>query len=117
MKVNRRDVVNVIFGSNTKDNHLVIVLSPEEINSVEEQFVGIMITDSLYYDTENEFSFPLDDSMFMKPLKEKRSKVRLYLISFLKSTSIVNVPINQMKTEAFREMIKELNRKIFGVSF
>ncbi len=25
MKINRRDVVNVIFGSNTKQNHSVIV--------------------------------------------------------------------------------------------
>ena len=115
MKVNRRDVVNVIFGSNTKENHLVIVLSPEEINSAEDQFVGIMITDSTYYDTANEFSFPLSDFMFLNPLKEKKSKVRLYLISFLRVTSIIGTPVNQMKIEAFKEMIKELNTKIFGV--
>jgi len=117
MKLNRRDVVNVIFGSNTKENHLVIVLSPEEINSVEEQFVGIMITDSTYYDVDNEFSFPLDDSMFLKPLRQKKSKVRLYLLSFLSVATIVDTPVNQMKTEAFRKMILALNSKIFGVSF
>ena len=33
MKINRRDVLNVTFGAGTPENHLVIVLSPEEINS------------------------------------------------------------------------------------
>lgn len=115
MKLNRRDVINVVFGSNTKDNHLVIVLSPEEINTVEEQFLGVMITDSKYYDMENNFSFPLDDTMFVKPLKEKSSKVRLYLINFLPFTSVTGTPVNQMKPDSFKAMIKELNEKIMGI--
>jgi len=49
MKICRRDVVTVVFGSNTRENHLVIVLSPEEINSEERQFLGMMITDSPYF--------------------------------------------------------------------
>lgn len=117
MKINRRDVINVVFGSNTRENHLVIVLSPEAVNEEEDQFVGIMITDSLYFDPANEFSFPLDDSMFLKPLREKKSRIRLYLINFLPCSCIIGTPVNQMKSEAYRAMIKELNQKIFGVIF
>ena len=116
MKISRRDVVEVIFGSNTKANHSVIVLSPEEVNSEEEQFLGIMVTDSPYFDAGNEYSFPLDDSMFLKPLREKTSKARLYLINFLSTRAIVNkVKINEMKGLAFEAMIKDLNTKIFGI--
>lgn len=101
MTINRRDVVNVVFGSNTKENHLVIVLSPEEVNSEEDAFVGIMITDSIYFDAENLFSFPLNDTMFMKPLREKKSKVRLYLINFLNVSCVIGTPLNQMKIDPF----------------
>jgi len=117
MKINRRDVINVVFGSNTKENHLVIVLSPEEVNEEEDQFVGIMITDSLYFDLANEFSFPLSDSMFLKPLKEKKSRVRLYLINFLPCSCVIGTPVNQMRTESYKAMVKELNQKIFGITF
>jgi hypothetical protein len=117
MKINRRDVVNVSFGSNTKDNHLVIVLSPEEVNTEEQQFLGIMITDSPYYDLNNDYSFPLDDSMFMKPLREKKSRVRLYLVNFLPESCVINGKMNEMKIDSFKAMIKDLNDKIFGISF
>ncbi len=76
-----------------------------------------MITDSLYFDLENEFSFKLDDSMFLKPLKEKKSRVRLYLINFIWTDCVIGGPLNQMKQDAFKEMIRELNEKIFGVKF
>ncbi|MEW6470082.1 MAG: hypothetical protein AB1458_14240 [Bacteroidota bacterium] len=116
MKICRRDVVNVVFGSNTRENHLVIVLSPEEINSEERQFLGMMITDSPYFDRNNDYSFPLDDSMFVHPLKEKGSKARLFLINFLKVETIVSGKrVNEMRIEPFRELIKELNLKVFGV--
>jgi len=117
MTINRRDVVNVVFGSDTRANHCVIVLSPHEVNAEEDQFLGIMITDSLFFDPDNEFSFPLDDSMFTKPLKEKKSRVRLYLISFLPNTCVISHTGSQMKNESFKQMIRQLNEKIFGVKF
>lgn len=117
MKINRRDVVEVIFGSNTRANHSVIVLSPEEVNSEEDQFLGMMITDSVYFDANNDFSFPLDDSMFIKPIREKGSKARLFLINFLPQNVIVNkVKINEMKADAFQKLIKDLNSKVFNIN-
>ncbi|MBN8697415.1 MAG: type II toxin-antitoxin system PemK/MazF family toxin [Bacteroidetes bacterium] len=117
MKISRRDVVEVVFASNTKASHPVIVLSPEEINSEEESFLGVMITDSLYFDVNNDFSFPLDDSMFVKPLKEKSSKARLYLVNFLPNSSVVNkAKINEMKIDAFKQLIKDLNLKVFDIN-
>jgi hypothetical protein len=116
MKLYRRDVVEVIFGSNTYKNHSVIVLSPEEVNSEEEQFLGMMITDSKYFDPNNEFSFPLSDDMFIKPIKEKQSKARLYLINLLPADVIVSGrKINEMRLEAFTELIRSLNKKVFDV--
>lgn len=118
MKVHRRDVVEVIFGSNTRDNHSVIVLSPEQVNSEEEQFLGMMITDSPYFDPNNDYSFPLDDSMFMNPIREKGSKARLYLINFLPADVIVTKKkINEMRIDAFERLIKDLNEKVFDVKF
>ena len=114
MKICRRDVVEVSFGSGTKGNHSVIILSPSEINSEEDSFLGMMITDSPYFDSNNDFSFVLDDSMFIKPLKEKKSKARLHLINFLSNNFLVsNTKINEMKAEAFKKMIDELNQKVF----
>ncbi len=116
MVIKRRDVVNVIFGSNTRENHLAIVLSPEEVNSEEEQFLGIMITDSKFFDPNNDCSFPITDEMFINPLKEKSSRVRLFLLNFLPNQCIVgNARVNEMRIEPFKAMIKELNTKIFGV--
>ncbi len=114
MRVCRRDVVNVSFGSGTKGNHSVIILSPEEINSEEDSFLGMMITDSPHFDKNNDFSFVLDDTMFMKPLKEKGSKARLHLLNFLHNSVLVtNAKINEMKAESFKKMIDELNQKVF----
>jgi len=107
--------VFVTFGSNTKNQHMVIVLSPESVNITEEQFLGIMITDSSYYDSGNDYSFPLASDMFSKPLKEAKSRVRLYLITFLPNQCVVGTVINQIKTAPYYEMIKQLNERIFGV--
>jgi hypothetical protein len=77
-----------------------------------------MITDSPYFDAGNDWSFPLTDVMFVKPLREKCSKARLYLVNFLSTKVIVNnARINEMKREAFERMMKELNSKIFGVIY
>lgn len=116
MKINRRDVLNVTFGSGTPENHLVIVLSPEEINSEEEQFLGMMISDSVNYDKSNDFSFPLDNSMFTKNLNSSLSRARLYLISFLPAECVVGGRICEMRIDAFEKLIKDLNKKIFNVT-
>jgi methyl coenzyme M reductase gamma subunit len=116
MKINRRDVIEVAFGSNTRANHSVIVLSPEEVNSEEDQFLGMMITDSPHFDPNNDYSFPLNDSMFVHPVREKGSKARLYLINLLPTDVIVSGrKINEMKIESFEKLIKDLNEKVFNV--
>lgn len=116
MKINRRDVIEVIFGSNTRANHSVIVLSPEEVNSEEDQFLGMMITDSPYFDSNNDYSFPLDDSMFVKPIRDKGSKARLYLVNLLPVNVIINGPkINEIRIDAFKNLIEDLNKKVFGI--
>lgn len=115
MIINRRDVVEVIFGFDTKDYHPVIVLSPEDINSIENKFLGMMITSSPYFDRNNDYSFPLNDSMFMKPLTKSNSKARLHLISITDVKSMTRSKINEMKIDAFKDLIHALNTKIFGV--
>lgn len=115
MKINRRDVLNVAFGEGTPENHLVIVLSPEEVNSEEDQFLGMMISDSIHYDKNNDVSFPLDNTMFTKDLNSKLSRARLYLISFIEVEAVIS-KICEMRKDPFVKLIKDLNKKIFDVN-
>jgi hypothetical protein len=115
MKINRRDVLNVAFGEGTPENHLVIVLSPEEVNSEENQFLGMMISDSIYYDKNNDVSFSLDNTMFSRDLKSNLSRARLYLISFIEVEAVIG-KICEMRIDAFQKLIKDLNNKIFDIN-
>jgi len=115
MIIHKRDVVEVFFDSNTGGVHPAIVLSPEEVNSEEGRVVVMMLSSSPYIDRDNDYSFPLDDSMFIRPLKPG-TKARLYMIgSFDFSFIVPGGKKNEMKPEAFKRLIANLNTKVFGV--
>lgn len=74
-----------------------------------------MISDSVHYDKNNDYSFPLDNSMFTKELKSNLSRVRLYLISFIPGESVLG-KVCEMRIDAFQKLVKNLNKKIFEVT-
>src|SRR5690606_15169299 len=104
MKIHQRDILLIKFSEHI-DEHYVACLTSEQTNTEEEAFLGIMITDSLIYDKENYFSFPIDNNMFDKPfLKNNHSKIRLYLINYLPIKAVIK-KVAQMKSQPYRKMI------------
>ncbi|GAB4451238.1 MAG: hypothetical protein OHK0036_11450 [Bacteroidia bacterium] len=111
MKAHQRDILLIKFSEDIQE-HYVVCLTPEHINTEEWAFLGIMITDSLIYDKENNYSFPVNNDMFDKHfLKNDYSKVRLYLINYLPIRAIIK-KVAQMKTQYYRKMIDELREKV-----
>ncbi|MDX9751302.1 MAG: hypothetical protein RBT71_09510 [Flavobacteriales bacterium] len=88
--------------------HPAVVLSVEEGN--DDWVVCVMISS---VDWNDEFSFPLAADMIEPPMS-KRSEVRLHLVGGFPPESVI--PDRQrMRPAAFKRLLKEVNRAVFGV--
>lgn len=111
--VNQRDIVEVIFDDDFAGNHPAIVLSNKLVQEIEGYFVCVMMTSR---DWDDEFSFVIDDTMLIKPLKREHCEARCHLINFVPVDSIVrNSHNNQLKVKPFKELIKKINESTFSL--
>lgn len=111
--VHQRDIVEVIFDEDFGGNHPAIVLSNKLVQEVEGYFVCVMMTSSNF---DDEFSFPIEDNMLIKPLHRKYCEARCHLINFVPVDSIiVNRNRNQLKINPFKELIKKINNSTFSI--
>lgn len=110
--VHQRDIVEVVFDEDLGGNHPAIVISNKLVQEVEGYFVCVMMTSQDY---DDEFSFLITDDMVMKPLNKPHSEARCHLINFVPIDAILkNSHSNQLKVEAFKDLIKKINRSTFS---
>ena len=74
-----------------------------------------MITSSAL--TRNDFSFPLHDQMFEKPLAKKDCHVRMHLMTLSFGEDIDRPKINTMKNAPFKELMSSIGDLIFDYDF
>jgi hypothetical protein len=117
MTIFQRQIVEVEFrlppdGSLLR--HPCIVLSNTAINDEEQGFVGVMLTSQAHY-KDDFYSFELEDSMLSKPHGKEFCAARIHIISnFLYSDIIRNSKWgNEMKTQAFKQLLAEINLVTF----
>lgn len=109
--VSQRDIVEVVF-PDQGGNHPAIVISNNLVQEVEGFFVCVMMTSSDY---DDEFSFPITDSMCVKPLNRKHCEARCHLINFVDMDSIItNSHNDQLKVQYFKELINKINQTTFS---
>lgn len=116
----QRDVVEVEFrlpSDGRLENHPVIVLSNNEINEVEEGFIGVMMTSQMKYE-DDEYPFVVHDRMFTKDLNTKFSAVRLHLIGNFMNTDVMSNRNsgNQIRKEPFKRLLTNINSLTFGLN-
>ena len=108
----QREIVEVMFDDDFGGNHPAIVLSNKLVQEVEGYFVCVMMTSSRF---DDEFSFVITDDMLMKPLNKKYAEARCHLISFVPVDAIIrNRNINQIKINAFKDLMKKINDTTFS---
>ncbi len=114
MVVNQRDVLLLNHSFDSDKPHLFIILSVNEANEQEKTFVGVMITSS--EKTRDDFSFELNDNMFLAPLKKENSHVRMHLITSSFNNYIIE-KVNSMKLFYFNQLMKSIGDLIFNFDF
>lgn len=119
MPINQREVYLLPFPDSLKKQgeveHLFIVLSDVEANSVEPSFIGVMITSSEDY--RDDYSFDLNDSMFNQPLKKPASHVRMHLLTLCVPKDIVGRRVNVRKEFFFNRLMETIGELIFNYDF
>ncbi|MBI4647179.1 MAG: type II toxin-antitoxin system PemK/MazF family toxin [Bacteroidia bacterium] len=103
MKVSRGEIVEVNFllpGEQFKP-HPVLILSDINIHDYEDCFICVMISGK---DTDDEFSFHINDNMLIKPAK-KKCQVRCHLLTFVPNKQIIQ-KISIMKKK-YVDMVAE----------
>lgn len=112
--VYQRDIVEVVFDDDFGGNHPAIVLSNKLVQEVEGYFVCVMMTST---DFDDEFSFVIKDNMLIKPLNRSHCEARCHLINFVPIDSIIlNNHRNQIKIDAFKDLIKKINDSTFSTN-
>ncbi len=106
--INQRQIVTVHYPVSAHP-HPAVVLSVDEGN--DDWVVCVMISSK---DWNDEFSFPITADMIEPPMS-RRSEVRLHLLGGFPPESII--PDRQrMKPAAFKRLLKEVNRAVFGMA-
>ena len=114
----QREVVEVQFRcppDGEFKNHPVVVMSNDDINEHEGAFLAMMMTS---HDWDDAYSFPVDDSDFIKSLGEREhTEMRLHLVSQFLVTDIIpnGNPNNSMKKESFMRLMEHFNEITIGV--
>ena len=113
MVVNQREVYLLPhpFGNNHGEPHPHIVLSVLEANQHENTFVAVMITSSK--NTFDDFSFPLSDTMFDKPLEKPDCHARMHLLPLSYTENIIGKRINTMKPQSFKRLMNDIGKVVF----
>lgn len=117
--MNQRDCyeVNFLFPDGRQLPHPVIVLSIPSVIDREDTFIGVPISHSAEW-TSDEFSFPIDDEDFDRDLKYDESYVRMHLITVIPMSDLTDRGrLRTMKPETFKRLMKQINEMIFGNAF
>ena len=118
MAFEQRQIVEVQFRlppDGELKNHPAVIISNSEINSEEFGFTAVMITHS---DSDDEYTFEIDDKMFLKSFQDKSHKeIRLHLISYFLDDDVIsnNHGLNKMKPEWFKRLLSQINEITFGI--
>ena len=113
--ISQRDIVEVPFNlPQGVKPHPVIVLSNDDAIQEEGSFIGLMMTTDK---TEDLYTFEITSEMLSKKLNVPYSQARLHLISFFRVKEVVTTSNfnNKLKSEYFKELIKQVNRITFGL--
>jgi mRNA-degrading endonuclease toxin of MazEF toxin-antitoxin module len=111
--VRQRDIVEISFDTDFGGIHPAIVLSNKLVQEIEGYFVCVMMTSKNW---DDEFSFVINDSMVIKPLKREHCEARCHLINFVPIDAIVkNKNSNQLRIDAFKDLINQINNTTFSV--
>ncbi len=90
--------------------HPVVVISNDEINEIEEAFVGVMISSSTQYDN---YSYLLESKMLTTPTR-KPSQVRCHLISLIENREVIQ-RFSSVKSRYVREIAQKILADVFDM--
>ncbi len=108
MLLSQGDIVDVFFPLKQGDQpHPALIISNDNVNSLEEKYFCVMITGN---QTKDEFSFFLDDTMTTKPL-DKKSVIRFSLFSTFKDKEI-QMARSHLKKEFLLQVLDQFNKVI-----
>jgi mRNA-degrading endonuclease toxin of MazEF toxin-antitoxin module len=108
MLFSQGDIVDVFFPLKQGDQpHPALIISNDNVNSLEEKYFCVMITGNL---TKDEFSFFLDDKMTTKQL-DKNSVIRLSLFSTFRDKEIQKKK-SHLKREFLLQVLGQFNEVI-----
>jgi hypothetical protein len=108
------DLVELIDPTKTPTGtlrHPILIVSSNRSNGYEYFYTGVMMTSS---DQKDSYSFHCTDEMFENPLRLKNCKLRLYITASFKESEI-SKKINKMKTQDFKQVLKQLNDLVFSI--
>jgi len=96
------------------EKHPCIILSNNEINSIESGFVAVMMTST--FDPDDEYTFVIKDDMVNKPLS-KPCAVRLHLIGNFMNRDIISNTYHgyEILKNPFNRIIANINSITFGI--
>lgn len=90
--------------------HPVLVVSNNQLNELEDGYVGVMISG---IDTDDEYSFWLNNMMLQKPMK-KKSQVRLHLINGFDERAVTMKHLNTMKPKYVEQVIDAIHHIVLN---
>lgn len=100
--------VNYLLPDDKLKPHPAVVISCNDVNIYENAYICVMISS---VETDDEYSFWLDDYMLTKPSK-KRCQVRCQLITIVPEKQII-----QKLSKIKKQFLKKIIDKIFDTTF
>jgi hypothetical protein len=116
MAYQQRDVVKIpgtLLPSGETLRHPFLIISCNAVlNNEKERFhMGVMMTSSSISD---KFSFPLDDSMFERPLEKANCQLRLHIIISFPESRIEKL-MTRMNKRDFTQVINQIKESVLCV--
>lgn len=109
----QRDVVKIKeeLPDGTIKVHPFLIISCARANSMENTYVGVMMTASTHKDA---FTFNLNDDMFESRLEKGNCQLRLYIVSYFTEVRVSKL-ISRMKKVYFKQVVEEMKNYVFCV--
>ena len=118
MPFNKGDIIHYDFQvphSGKLEHHPGVVLSCNDVFDEDGCYVIAMMTS---VNTEDKFSFKLDNTMLDKPIDSKSglSQVRCHIITYALQKFVTDLrPANKLTPSAFNKLIEYINEVVFDV--
>jgi len=116
MDLHQRDLVFLYDDIHTKNSiqeHPYIVISCQDAILHDGFVIVVMTTSSGMYN--DDYSFPLTNEMFVKPLDKENCQARMHIIISVKNSQIAKRSVNKMKLVHFKQLLKQIKQTTLSV--